>query len=418
MGVLPSPPRTPAGPVSTFRELGLIEPLLCALDELAMGAPTPVQLQALPALLAGRDLLALAPTGTGKTAAFALPLLQLLAAGEAENGPRALILAPTRELVVQTREHIDALGQHLGLRSYALYGGVERGPQIRALGQGVDLLVATPGRLLHLHRGGHLRLDCVQHFVLDEADRMLDEGFIEEARETLALLPAGRQNLLLSATLPAALRQLADGLLVNPHRVEIRAGSGPEAPIAQRVAFVRSSDKRALVSALLHDEGLERALLFVRSRDGAERLSASLQAEGHRVAALHADRSQAERAAALADLRTGVLKALVATDLASRGIDVDDIGLVISVDLPRSAEDHVHRVGRTGRAGRQGVALTLCDESDGGRFRDLESALNEPLVPDLSLPFTYLDAIPGPRASAAGRGAGSGSRRRKKGRSR
>ena len=400
----------------TFAQFGLIEPLLRALDELAMGAPTPVQVQSLPALLARRDLLALAPTGTGKTAAFALPLLQLLAAGAAENEPRALILAPTRELVVQIRDHIDALGKHLSIRSYALYGGVELGPQIRALGQGVDLLVATPGRLLHLLRAGHLALNGVQVLVLDEADRLLDEGFEAEIQAILGLLPATGQRLLLSATLPPALTRLADGLLTDPVVVRITAEVGPAGPIQDRVAFVRSSDKRALVLHLLQDPTVARSLVFVRTRDGADRLCAFLREQDLAVDVLHADRSQADRAAALLAFREGGLAALVATDLASRGIDVEGVDRVISLDLPRSAEDHIHRVGRTGRAGRPGLALSLCDETDGGRLRDLERGLNAPLVPDLSLPYTHLDAIPDPRATAAGKGVGSGSRRRKKAR--
>jgi ATP-dependent RNA helicase RhlE len=358
-----------------FAGLGLSAQLLQTLAEQDYSHPTPVQARAIPALLAGRDVLAVAQTGTGKTAAFTLPLLQRLAADRrapGAYGARALVLAPTRELAQQIQDSCRTYGRGLGLRSTVVVGGVPKGKQVRAMAKGVDVLIATPGRLMDLVREKRVRLDRAEALVLDEADRMLDMGFIDEVRRIAGLLPAGRQSMLVSATMPKAIETLARDLLTDPLRVEVT----PEAPaverIDQRVFHVAQPDKRALLARLLDDPELASVIVFTRTKHGADRLARQLSEAGVESAALHGDKTQGARQQALARFRAGKARVLVATDIAARGLDVDGVTHVVNFELPNAPESYVHRIGRTGRAGADGVALSFCDPAELNHLRGIE----------------------------------------------
>jgi len=368
---------------NTFVELGIAEPLLRALHAENYVQPTPIQARSIPLLLAGKDMLGIAQTGTGKTAAFALPLLQRLAEPRvqpAPRSPRSLILAPTRELAIQIGDDIKRYGRFMGLRSAVIFGGVGYKPQIDALARGMDILVATPGRLIDLIGQNQVRLDRVSCFVLDEADRMLDMGFIRDVRRIAALLPKERQSLLFSATMPNDVAKLAAALLRAPERVEIAPVKLTVDLIDQQVYFVETARKRELLNGLLGDPAFSRIIVFTRTKRGANRVAEQLGKSGVRADAIHGNKSQSARQRALAAFRSGHLRVLVATDVAARGIDIDDVSHVINYDMPNVPESYVHRIGRTGRAGARGVALSFCDPSERAWLRDIERLTKRPLA--------------------------------------
>ncbi len=347
----------------SFTTLGLRAELLRALADAGYTTPTPVQAQAIPVILEGRDILAAAQTGTGKTAGFTVPLLQRLHASPARSTGRrpvrALILTPTRELAAQVEESVRTYGKHLPLNSTVVFGGVNINPQIQALQRGVDILVATPGRLLDHVQQRTVDLSRVEILVLDEADRMLDMGFIRDIRRILALLPGKRQNLLFSATFSNEIKELADGLLNSPTRVEVERLHLESELVTQAVYLTRHEHKRDLLVHLLAQEKIEQALVFTRTKHGAERLAKQLVRDGVNAVPIHGDRSQSQRMRALADFKAGSARVLVATDIAARGLDIDQLPFVINFELPNVPEDYVHRIGRTGRAGSMGQAISL-----------------------------------------------------------
>jgi ATP-dependent RNA helicase RhlE len=362
-------------PSITFATLGLAEPFLRALDRERFHQPTPIQAAAIPPLLAGRDLLGVAQTGTGKTAAFALPMLQHLVARPAAPhrfATRALILAPTRELALQIEESLHRLGGETRRRVVAIPGGVSRFMQVQRMRSGADIVVGTPGRICDLMSTGELKLNAVSHFVLDEADRMLDLGFIRDIRRIVAALPAERQSSLFSATMPAEVGRLAETLLRNPVRIDVARTAPVELPIEQHVHFVDATGKRALLGRLLADPALSRVIVFTRTKRSADRVAETLDTGGFRVSALHGNKSQPARQKALEQFRSGRARVLVATDIAARGIDVTGISHVINFDLPAQPEDYVHRIGRTARAGASGVAISFCDAAEHGTLRAIE----------------------------------------------
>jgi ATP-dependent RNA helicase RhlE len=368
---------------SSFDDLGLAEPLLRAVRAENYTQPTPIQAQAIPYLLEGRDLLGIAQTGTGKTAAFALPMLQRLSANPVprrRGAVRALILTPTRELAVQILESFRAYGRHLGLRSAVIFGGVGQQPQVESLSRGLDILVATPGRLLDLMNQRHADLRELSIFVLDEADRMLDMGFIHDVKRIIATLPKERQTLFFSATMPGEVERLAGGILKEPVRIEVTPPATTVERIDQRVYFVDAGNKNALLADLLKNPAIERALVFTRTKHGADRVTKHIERIGVDAQAIHGNKSQNARQRALNDFRDGNTRVLVATDIAARGIDVDGITHVINFEIPEVPETYVHRIGRTARAGRDGVALTFCDSSEKSLLRDVEKLTRKPLT--------------------------------------
>ena len=367
----------------SFAQLDLVEPIHRALRAENYATPTPIQAQAIPHLLAGRDLLGIAQTGTGKTAAFALPILQRLSAERVQpvrNAMRALILTPTRELAVQIHDSFRAYGRFLPLRAAVIYGGVGQKPQTDALARGPDIVIATPGRLLDLAQQGFVRFDRVQVFVLDEADRMLDMGFIHDVKKVIAKLPQQRQSLLFSATMPGEVERLAGGILKAPERVEVTPQATTVERIEQRVLFVASSDKRALLADVLKDPAIARALIFTRTKHGANRVAEQLDRIGIAAGAIHGNKSQSARQRALDDFRRGRTRVLVATDIAARGIDIDGITHVINYELPNVPESYVHRIGRTARAGADGIALSFCDASERAYLKDIEKLTRQRLA--------------------------------------
>jgi ATP-dependent RNA helicase RhlE len=368
---------------ASFADLALIEPIQRALSLENYQHPTPIQARAIPPLLAGRDLCGIAQTGTGKTAAFALPMLQRLAADAAPRrrfSPRALILAPTRELAIQIGDSFRVYGRFLPLRHTVIYGGVGQQPQVAAIAAGVDILIATPGRLLDLLEQGRLRLDGVSIFVLDEADRMLDIGFIRPIRRIVAALPKARQSLCFSATMPPDVAKLCNDILRDPLRVEVTPAASTVERIDQRVFFVDAARKRGLLASLLRDRGVGRALVFTRTKHGANRVAEQLCRGGIRADAIHGNKSQNARQRALAGFRDGKVRVLVATDVAARGIDIDGITHVINYELPNVPETYVHRIGRTARAGAAGTAVSFCDQAERGSLRDIEKLTRRPLT--------------------------------------
>ncbi len=369
-----SPPTRPASPAGGFAALALREPILRALAGEGYAQPTPIQAEAIPHIMQGRDLLGCAQTGTGKTAAFALPILQRLSepGRPARNAPRVLVLAPTRELALQIAQSFTVYGRHLRCRSAAIFGGVAQSAQVAALRRGVDVLVATPGRLLDLMGQGCVPLADIETLVLDEADRMLDMGFIDPIRRVIAKLPSQRQNLLFSATMPAPIAKLAEQILRNPARVSVAPVASTVETVAQWVLFVKQANKRALLREVLRDPSLTRSIVFTRTKAGANRVARDLTGAGVSAEAIHGNKSQNARQRALGAFRGGQLRVLVATDIAARGIDVDGISHVINFEIPNEPESYVHRIGRTARAGARGVALSLCDPSERTYLREIE----------------------------------------------
>ncbi len=363
--------------MTSFSDLGVAEPIRHALENSNYVTPTPIQQHAIPLLLEGKDLFGVAQTGTGKTAAFALPMLQRLSQSGARQGrgPSALILAPTRELVVQIAAAIRTYGRHLKLRETAIYGGISQGPQVKSLQRGVDILVATPGRLLDLINQGHARLDAVSFLVLDEADRMLDMGFIHDVRKIVGTLPKQRQSMLFSATMPPEITRLAADMLREPVRVEVAPTGTAVELVEQKVFHIAAPEKRALLSSLLRDPAMSRVIVFTRTKHGANRVAEQLGRGGVSAAAIHGNKSQSARQAALNDFRAGRSRVLVATDIAARGIDVEAVTHIVNYELPNVPETYVHRIGRTARAGARGTALSFCDAAERAYLRDIERLL-------------------------------------------
>jgi ATP-dependent RNA helicase RhlE len=367
-----------------FNSLGLSEALLRAVAEQGYGTPTPIQARAIPAVLEGRDLLAAAQTGTGKTAAFTLPLLQrLLAATPARHpqgrAPRALVLVPTRELAAQVGDSVRAYGRYTGLRAATVFGGVGLQPQMAALRRGVDILIATPGRLLDLVGQRHADLSGIGFLVLDEADRMLDMGFIHDLKRILALLPRARQNLLFSATFSDDIRELAAGLLSEPLSIDVAPRNAPAQRVSQTVYHVPQKGKPDLLAHLMSDGGWGQTLVFTRTKRGANKLAEQLEQGGFQVAVIHGNKSQAARTQALAAFKADRVRILVATDIAARGLDIQQLPHVVNYELPHVPEDYVHRIGRTGRAGADGAAVSLVCREEAPQLRDIERLLGRRL---------------------------------------
>ena len=418
----------------TFDELNIAEPILKAVREKGYGEPTPIQQQAIPIVSQGKDIFGIAQTGTGKTAAFAIPILQTLweerirrqqeqqkneetrpaeaaaeppvessepplesaAADEPQPGRkkgrgrsrdrnkerrviRALILTPTRELALQIDECFTDYGKHTGLRHTAIFGGVKQGPQTEILRKGVDILIATPGRLLDLIGQGEVKLASLTHFVLDEADRMLDMGFIPDIRRLLTKIPEKRQTLFFSATMPDPIVSLSRNILTHPVRVEVTPESSTVDTIDQCIYFVEKPEKKGLLVSVLKKEADKSVLIFSRTKHGADNISRTLKKAGIQSAAIHGDKSQGQRQQALSDFKTGKVKVMVATDIAARGIDIKELGMVINYDLPDVVETYVHRIGRTGRAGHTGTALTFCSQDDHMIVRDIQKLVGRPI---------------------------------------
>ncbi len=399
----------------SFDSLGLSAEILRAVSEQGYSEPTPIQRQAIPVVLEGRDIMAGAQTGTGKTAGFTLPLLQRLSAVKpgGRRTIRALILTPTRELAAQVGESVDTYGKYLPLKSTVIFGGVKINPQIERLRRGVDILVATPGRLLD-HVSQHtVDLSKVEILVLDEADRMLDMGFIRDIRKVLALLPKGRQNLLFSATFSDEIKQLADGLLDRPALIEVARRNTASERVEQVVHPVDRERKRELLSHLIGTNNWRQVLVFTRTKHGANRLAQNLETDGITAAAIHGNKSQAARTRALADFKRNAIRVLVATDIAARGLDIDQLPHVVNFELPNVPEDYVHRIGRTGRAGNEGEAVSLVCVDEHKLLRDIERLIKRELPkvviegyePD---PSIKPEPIPNGRNRTAGQGRGRG----------
>jgi ATP-dependent RNA helicase RhlE len=359
-----------------FQELNLIKPILQAVLEEGYESPTPIQEQAIPHILNGRDVLGCAQTGTGKTAAFAIPILQILSGKQgAHKAVRTLILTPTRELAVQIDDSFTAYGRHVGLKHTAIFGGVPQGRQVNILKSGVDILIATPGRLLDLMQQGFVDISKVEIFVLDEADRMLDMGFIHDVKRTVAKLPAKRQTLLFSATMPDEIRGLAGSILRAPVEVQVSPVSSTVQAINQAVYFVEKAEKTGLLLHLLNDSSILRSLVFTRTKRGADKLVKELSKTGIYVAAIHGNKSQNARQQALDDFKSSRIRVLVATDIAARGIDIDDLPHVVNYELPNVPETYVHRIGRTGRAGAEGTAVSFCGAEEKADLKKIQKLI-------------------------------------------
>lgn len=371
----------------SFENLHLIAPLLKALETEGYTTPTPIQAQAIPLVLAGKDLLGCAQTGTGKTAAFALPILQHLYSlqGHGRRTIKALVLTPTRELAIQIGESFAAYGRHTGLRNVVIFGGVSMQSQIKQLQKGVDILVATPGRLLDLMNQGFISLHEIEQFVLDEADHMLDMGFIHDVKKIIAKLPARRQTLLFSATMPPEIDKLAHSILHHPSKVEVTPVSSP-AQVDQAVYLVEKQDKPSLLVELLKKHALVQTLVFTRTKHGADKVARVLNKLHISAEAIHGNKSQNARQRALGNFKAGKTTILVATDIAARGIDIDNLPLVINFDLPNVPETYIHRIGRTGRAGNDGRALSFCDTEERAYLKDIQKLLGRS-IPMSEHPF-------------------------------
>ncbi|NOX09022.1 MAG: DEAD/DEAH box helicase [Gammaproteobacteria bacterium] len=379
-----------------FSSLGLVEPLLRAIEDNAYNTPSPVQVQAIPAILQGRDVLVAAQTGTGKTASFVLPLLQCLSKGgkAGSNQARALILVPTRELAQQVADSVVRYGCYLPLRSAVVFGGVKINPQMMRLRKGVDVLVATPGRLLDLYHQNAIHFDQLESLVLDEADRMLDLGFMREVQKILALLPKKRQNLLFSATLSESIRTLSQDWLNDALQVDVTPRKVAAKMVRQAVYEVDKAKKPALLSHLVRDNDWNQVLVFTRTKRGADRLVQKLVKDGVSSVAIHGDKSQGARTRALSEFKSGVIRVLVATDIVARGIDIIELACVINLDLPKVAEDYVHRIGRSGRAGCEGLALSLVSADEVDLLAAIENRIGQTLVRELETGFVPTHNVP------------------------
>lgn len=385
--------------MKTFAELNLIAPIQRSLTEQNYQTPTPIQAQTIPAAMNRNDVLGCAQTGTGKTAAFALPILNRLGKRNQKsrrNSPLALVLAPTRELAIQIGESFEVYGKHLRLRTALVYGGVSQRNQVRQLERGVHILVATPGRLLDLMNQGHVSLDQLQMFVLDEADRMLDMGFLPDLKRIIRELPEQRQSLFFSATMPPNIVELSRQLLTRPISVDVTPKETSVKKIDQRVLFVEKKGKRSLLAKILSGKGVERALVFTKTKRGANQLTEKLGKIGIKAVAIHGNKSQGARQRALDAFRKRHVQVLVATDVAARGIDIDGVTHVVNFDMPIEPESYVHRIGRTGRAGARGIALSLCCGAETGELRAIEKLIGHKIPVD-----TKLSECPEPKPSRA-----------------
>lgn len=390
----------------SFEQLNLIQPILRALKTEGYTTPTPIQAQAIPLVLDKKDLLGVAQTGTGKTAAFAIPIIQLLcedrniAAGKREI--RCLILTPTRELAIQIGESFESYGKHTPLRYKVIFGGVNQFSQVEALKQGLDVLIATPGRLLDLMQQRFVDLNHIKFFVLDEADRMLDMGFVHDVKKVIAKLPAKRQSLFFSATMPPAIVELSNTILSNPSKVEVTPPASTADIINQVVYFIDKENKKHLLVDILKDKAIERALVFTRTKHGANKVAEGLSKLGIISEAIHGNKSQNARQNALNNFKSKQTRVLVATDIAARGIDIDELTHVINYELPNVPEQYVHRIGRTGRAGASGIAIAFCDAEEKEYLRDIQKLIGKqiPLVENHAYPLmnhTVLKALPKPQ---------------------
>lgn len=382
-----------------FNELFLIEPILKALKEEGYEKPTPIQAQSIPILLQGKDLLGCAQTGTGKTAAFAIPILQLLAGKptyEKKRKIRCLVVTPTRELAIQIQESFVAYGRHLDILSTVIFGGVGQGPQTDMLRKGVDILVATPGRLLDLIQQGFITLKDVELFVLDEADRMLDMGFIHDIKKLLVLVPKQKQSLFFSATMPPEIVTLANSILNNPEKVEVTPVSSTADTIQQYLYYVDKFNKNGLLLHLLKNEKIKTVLVFTRTKHGADKIVKVLEKNNIKAEAIHGNKAQNARQRALTNFKSQTTRVLVATDIAARGIDVDDLEFVINYDIPNVSETYVHRIGRTGRAGANGTAFSFCDFDEKGDWKQIEKLIGKQIdvVDNHPYPMTELFSKP------------------------
>ena len=376
----------------TFKDLNIIEPILKALSAEGYTHPTPIQEQSIPILLNRNDLLGCAQTGTGKTAAFAVPILQHLfldhkSTSNNQRKIRALIITPTRELAIQISDSFTAYGKFTGIKNTVIFGGVKQGQQTDALRRGVDVLVATPGRLLDLMNQGYISLKDVEYFVLDEADHMLDMGFIHDIKKIIAKLPAKRQSLFFSATMPADIVDLSRKILGNPQRVTVKPEQATAEKVEQAVYFVSKKSKPKLLVHLLETEAVESTLIFSRTKHGADKIVRFLEKADISAAAIHGNKSQGARQRALGDFKSGETSVLVATDIAARGIDIDELSLVINYDLPNIPETYVHRIGRTGRASASGIAISFCDAEERAFLRDIQKLIDQKIPVVTEHPF-------------------------------
>lgn len=386
-----------------FKNLGLIEPILKALIAQGYTTPTPIQQQAIPLVLQKKDLLGVAQTGTGKTAAFGIPIIQILSEQKQKRGIRSLILTPTRELAIQIEESLSAYGKYTGISQTVIFGGVSQINQVKTLRRGIDILVATPGRLLDLMDQGHIDLSHLEIFVLDEADRMLDMGFIHDVKKVIKKLPSKRQTLFFSATMPSEIQNLANELLKNPSKVEVTPPSSTVDKIEQSLYFTNKPDKQKLLLHLLEENKISTALVFTRTKHGADKVVKFLSKAEIRSAAIHGNKSQNARQNALKNFKSGNLNVLVATDIAARGIDIDELTHVFNFDLPNVPETYVHRIGRTGRAGNTGIAISFCAPEERTELRDIERLAKIKIPVIESHPFpTDLNAMPVETAAQSG----------------
>ena len=374
----------------TFSDLKLIDKLVTALDKKGYKNPTPIQEQSIPHILEGKDIFGCAQTGTGKTAAFALPILQLLDANKPkvpQKTIKALILAPTRELALQISANFLEYGSNLGITHTTIFGGVNQNPQVNAIKRGVDVVVATPGRLLDLMNQGFIKLNSIEFFVLDEADRMLDMGFINDIKKIIAKIPAKRQTLFFSATAAPDIMKLANTILKNPVSVAVSPVSSTATLVKQTVYYVRKEYKRPLLKHILKDANIESALVFTRTKRGADKVAKELNGDGVKAEAIHGNKSQGARVKALKGFKDRTIRVLVATDIASRGIDVDKLSHVINYELPEQAETYVHRIGRTGRAGASGIAISFCTQDEMPYLKDITKLIKKDIEVVKSHPF-------------------------------
>ncbi|WP_321480722.1 DEAD/DEAH box helicase [uncultured Bacteroides sp.] len=377
----------------TFEQLDLIEPILKALQQEGYTSPTPIQEQSIPILLKGNDLLGCAQTGTGKTAAFSIPILQKLYKTDNRKGIKALIVTPTRELAIQIGESFESYGKYTGLRHTVIFGGVGQKQQTDALKIGVQILIATPGRLIDLANQGFISLKALDFFVLDEADRMLDMGFIHDIKRILKLLPTKRQTLFFSATMPPEIEKLANSMLTHPQKVEVTPASSTVDIISQSIYLVEKKEKTDLLIHLLEDKSIESALVFTRTKHGADKLSRVLKKAGIPAEAIHGNKSQNARQRALTDFKSHNLRILIATDIAARGIDVDMLSHVFNFELPNIPETYVHRIGRTGRAGHEGIAISFCSAEERPYLKDIQKLIKKAIPVIANHPFISMEGI-------------------------
>ena len=390
----------------TFKELQLIPNIQQAIQEIGYEKPTPIQEQAIPAVLEGLDLVACAQTGTGKTGAFAIPIINLIhrivGSSKKTKHIRTLVVTPTRELAIQIQENFTSYGKYTNIKSLVIFGGVSQVLQVEQLKKGIDVLIATPGRLLDLNKQGYIDLDHMHHLVLDEADQMLDMGFINDVKKIVKLTPDNRQTLLFSATMPVAIRELAEKFLTKPKYISVDPVSSTAEQVSQKVYFVGKNDKRNLLYHLIKNDDLNNVLVFTRTKHGADNVVKALEKNGVKAAAIHGNKSQNARQRALKDFKDQKITALVATDIAARGIDIDDLPFVVNFDLPNISETYVHRIGRTGRAGKSGLAISFCDKEEKAYLKDIEKLIRmkikvveeHPYILDVNAVVEKTDAKP------------------------